>query len=160
MRKQHGFTLIELMIVIAIVAILAAMALPAFQAPIARAKLVEAVGQLDQAKTAVSEYVATQGNLPLTAGDAGIVPPGNAQYVDTLSWDGEQKVIAVKLKNLSGKLNGKSLYFAADKNDSNEVFYVCGSDVDSQYFSYLPVECRKTLSAALTEVKGKAHPSP
>lgn len=160
MRNHTGFTLIELMIVIAIVAILAAMAVPAFQAPIARAKLVEAVGQLDQAKTAISEYVATQGNLPLTAADAGISGvPGNAQYIDSLSWDSEQKLIAVKIKNVSGKLDGKSLYFAADKNDSNEVFYVCGSDTDSQIYSYIPAECRRTLSAALSEVKAKAKPA-
>lgn len=153
MRKHSGFTLIELMIVIAIVAILAAVAVPAFQAPIARAKLVEAIGQLDQAKTALSEYVATQGNMPLSGNDAGITTPGNTQYIDSVSWEPETKVIAVKLKNVSGKIDGKSLYFAAAKNEGNEVFYVCGSDADAQYYSYLPVDCRKTLDAAIAAVK-------
>lgn len=159
MTRHSGFTLIELMIVIAIVAILAAVAVPAFQAPIARAKLVEAIGQLDLAKTSLSEYVATQGNLPLTASDAGISAPSNTQYIDSVSWDADQKVIAVKLKGVSNKLDGKSLYFAADKNESNETFFTCGSDADSQYYSYLPADCRKTLAAAITAVKARAHPA-
>ena len=64
-KAQKGFTLIELMIVIAIVGILAAIALPAYQDYIVRSKMSEAVVALAEAKTGVTEYVASTGGLPL-----------------------------------------------------------------------------------------------
>jgi len=63
-KAQKGFTLIELMIVIAIVGILAAIALPAYQDYIVRAKMSEAMVSLAEAKTTVAEYVAANGALP------------------------------------------------------------------------------------------------
>jgi type IV pilus assembly protein PilA len=63
-KTQKGFTLIELMIVIAIVGILAAIALPAYQDYIIRSKMSEPMAALAEAKTSVSEYIATKGRLP------------------------------------------------------------------------------------------------
>jgi type IV pilus assembly protein PilA len=63
-KAQKGFTLIELMIVIAIVGILAAIALPAYQDYIVRSKMSEAIVALSEAKTTVTEYVASTGGLP------------------------------------------------------------------------------------------------
>ena len=66
-KAQKGFTLIELMIVIAIVGILAAIALPAYQDYIVRSKMSEAMVALSEAKTTVTEYVASTGTVPLDA---------------------------------------------------------------------------------------------
>ena len=63
-KAQQGFTLIELMIVIAIVGILAAIALPAYQDYVVRAKMSEAMVALAEAKTTVTEYVASTGTVP------------------------------------------------------------------------------------------------
>lgn len=64
---QQGFTLIELMIVVAIIGILAAVALPAYQDYTVRAKVTEGLGLAEAAKTSVSEAFQTNGGIPATA---------------------------------------------------------------------------------------------
>jgi len=71
-KTQQGFTLIELMIVIAIVGILAAIALPAYQDYIVRSKLSEPMAALAEAKTTVAEYVAANAGYPADAASFGI----------------------------------------------------------------------------------------
>jgi type IV pilus assembly protein PilA len=71
-RVQQGFTLTELMIVVAIVGILAAIALPAYQDYVVRSKMSEAEGALAACKTSVSEYVSTHpAAFPTNAAQAG-----------------------------------------------------------------------------------------
>ncbi len=68
MKKQSGFTLIELMIVVAIVAILAAIALPAYQSYTKRAKFTEVIAAVGPAKTAVEVCVQGWAGDPTTVG--------------------------------------------------------------------------------------------
>ena len=85
---QKGFTLIELMIVVAIIGILAAVALPAYQDYTARAQVSEAVSLAGGQKAAVAEYYADKGAMPTSNASAGISStPGdiNGKYVASVT---------------------------------------------------------------------------
>jgi len=84
--NQKGFTLIELMIVIAIVGILAAVALPAYQDYTIRARMSEPLALLGEAKNSITEYFISTGSLPDDATAAGIRETIGTTLVDTMAY--------------------------------------------------------------------------
>lgn len=76
-KVQQGFTLIELMIVVAIIGILAAIAIPAYQDYTIRAQVSEGINLASGAKAAIAEYFMDSGNLPLNNGEAGLEAAAN-----------------------------------------------------------------------------------
>ncbi|WP_440998007.1 pilin [Arhodomonas sp. SL1] len=70
-RRQHGFTLIELMIMVSIVGILSAIAIPAYNTYVVRAKVSEGLGLLSDRKAAIATFHATKGELPSTFEEIG-----------------------------------------------------------------------------------------
>ena len=84
---QKGFTLIELMIVVAIIGILAAVAIPAYQDYTKRAKMTEVLGFLDMSKNAVAETFQATGTLPTTNSAAGLAAAADitSTYVESVT---------------------------------------------------------------------------
>lgn len=151
-QVQKGFTLIELMIVIAIVGILAAVALPAYQDYTVRAKLSEVMARGSEAKTALTEYYAAKGALPTSASTA-VFNTGPAGKVRGVSWtrvDATHGRIELAIVNTAAS-NGISelantentLAFGAAVTGSGVIEWACGQDTNTTVpAKYRPGSCK------------------
>jgi type IV pilus assembly protein PilA len=143
-RIQQGFTLIELMIVVAIIGILAAIALPAYQDYIIRSKVTEALGMAAACKTSVTEYWSSQANVfPPTMAVSGCADVDTA-YVGSLDV-AATGVITVAIKALGGStVAGQSVAFVPIQNTNNLgiLDWSCNSAANTIDQKYLPAVCR------------------
>ena len=150
---QKGFTLIELMIVIAIIGILAAIAIPAYTDYTARAKITEAVTALASAKTSVSEYYTSMGKMPADAAEAGITTDPAGSYVAEVTYspadgtDPQVATVTAKIQNVNGTADGKFFYLEGTGTDKG-IEWTCGTpDTDGLADKYLPANCRAAAAA-------------
>jgi type IV pilus assembly protein PilA len=148
-KVQKGFTLIELMIVIAIVGILAAIALPAYQDYTVRAKMSEPMAFLSEAKTTLSEFYATQGRFP-NALEAGLNTNPNTDIVASIKYsDADNGKVGVTLKpnTIPGETSAVGFSLSpVTVTGSRSVQWVCGgtgaAGVPNIEAKYRPSTCR------------------
>lgn len=121
-NKQQGFTLIELMIVVAIIGILAAIAIPAYQDYTARAQASEAVTLLSGLKTPIAEYYASEGSVPSLDDLGSVVEAG--KYVDTITVDTSAATYTAPFKasGVSAKLASKDIVMTYTTSDGSFSF--------------------------------------
>ena len=149
-KMQQGFTLIELMIVVAIIGILAAIAIPAYQDYTVRAKLSEVMGIAAKDKTTISEYYVTQGKMPADAAIAGVSEdPSQSQYVEviTFTWGSDDDVTMTyevgDFLSTSALVSGQTVVFEGIGGDNGVKWNCQGSSLPDKY---LPANCRGTAT--------------
>jgi len=165
-QVQKGFTLIELMIVIAIIGILAAIAIPAYQNYTIRSQVTEGLSLADGWKTAISEYYAQNGAFPtcsttVAAGAVGCISVSGAstgKYVGTITVGGAgaqagQIIITYTGSQVNSKLSGQVLTLQPGLDANFDVIWVCGTapvptgdtstavTATTVLASYLPTSC-------------------
>ncbi|OAZ96200.1 pilin [Halomonas sp. G11] len=147
-KKQGGFTLIELMIVVAIIGVLASIAVPQYQNYVGRAQVSEAISLMSPAKTAISEYFISRGEFPTNNAEAGLSEPAEmaGKYVasvDVSQGDAGVTVVTMKNDSVVSELQGKTLVFEPDDEDSGVVNWQCRTGGSDQIpAKFLPSECR------------------
>ncbi|UWT47577.1 pilin [Neisseria gonorrhoeae] len=155
---QKGFTLIELMIVIAIVGILAAVALPAYQDYTARAQVSEAILLAEGQKSAVTEYYLNHGEWPENNDKAGVASSSSIKGKYVKEVEVKNGVVTAKMKSdgVNKEIQGKRLSLWAKRQDGS-VKWFCGQpvkrddngnvtadDTDAIETKHLPSTCRDT----------------
>ncbi|HEX4872292.1 MAG TPA: pilin [Nevskiaceae bacterium] len=146
MKTQKGFTLIELMIVVAIIGILAAIAIPAYQDYIARSQVSEAVSLMSGGKTPLAEYYSDKGVWPTAPGSvmgtiagkytstiAYLDPSVAGSSVATMSLEATMKSAGSVNKNIAGKT------IELGTTDGGKVWTCAAGSLDSKY---VPGACK------------------
>jgi type IV pilus assembly protein PilA len=142
-KMTKGFTLIELMIVVAIIAILAALAVPAYQNYLIRAQISEGLVLADGSKTQVWEYVSTTGHWPSTNSSAGMASASSisGNYVAKVDATGGPIVVTFGNK-ANAVVFGNALMMSPNTSPGSLRWRCKTANVNPVDVRYLPTSCR------------------
>ncbi|MCU5787459.1 pilin [Alloalcanivorax marinus] len=144
-QVQKGFTLIELMIVVAIIGILAAVAIPAYQDYTTRAKVSEILGFASSMKTSVSECALTEGELTNCDEDASGIDTTNvaaaSPYIDSVAVAAGVITITPDWAELGVSGGGSATVAFTPSYGAGGVGWSCNVS-DASFNKYMPSNCR------------------
>ena len=152
--SHKGFTLIELMIVVAIIGILAAIAIPQYQNYVARAQVSEALSLASGPKVAVAEYFNTNGTFPADNATAGLTEPTdfNGNWVEsvTVSVVGDNALITAlfSVTEAHSKIQGGEMTLTA-VDHGGSIGFACSSSGTTDISTYLPSSCRDLIGTTI-----------
>jgi type IV pilus assembly protein PilA len=141
-RRQQGFTLIELMIVVAIIGILAAIAIPAYQDYTIRSQIAEGLQLVGGAKVSASEYFQDTGTFATDNSTAGLTAPDTIQgnYVTRVELGAGGAIQVTFGNDANAQIAGAVLSFTPTDNNGS-ISWVCNGD-SALPNKYLPAACR------------------
>ena len=141
---QQGFTLIELMIVVAIIGILAAVALPAYQDYTTRAKVSELILAASSGRTALSEAYATNGSFPDDTSSADYVTNASSKYVKSVVYTEENSKAIITVTGtaeLGAGVTDPTIKLTGEGNSATgTVRWTCSAGTLPA--KYLPASCK------------------
>lgn len=141
---QKGFTLIELMIVVAIIAILAAIAIPAYQNYLIRSQVSEGSVLADGIKTPLAEYYANNGDWPSATASIGLPSTGasmGGKYVSTITL--ATGVIKATFGNQSNQKIVGDVFALSPTDNGGSIAWSCtNTQFTNVPTQYLPSSCR------------------
>jgi type IV pilus assembly protein PilA len=141
-KVQQGFTLIELMIVVAIIGILAAIAIPAYQDYTIRAQVSEGINLASGAKAAIAEYFMDSGALPVSNTEAGLETDTNisGNYVNRVTVGAlGQVTVEYSGPEVNAQISGQTLTLTPNTN-AGSVSWTCASGTLAP--KHVPSACR------------------
>lgn len=147
MKKQLGFTLIELMIVVAIIGILAAIAIPAYQDYTIRAQVSEGLNLTGGAKAAVTEFYQDQGVFPANNVQAGLAPAANinGKYVQSVTASATNITVlysSTAPRSANNNINTATLTMTPFDAGGSVTWTCAGGNILSTNAKWLPAACR------------------
>ena len=163
-KVQKGFTLIELMIVVAIIGILAAIAIPAYQDYVIRSQVSEGLAMASATKASVAEFFADRGAWPTDAGDGngdlGFESPPTGKYVESITVNGGVITITyASTGQVNSAIHGATLELTPLATENLDIVWQCGSRDLGTDVSGSALVSSPTASEDGGTVLGKYRPS-